>query len=638
MQPIAYYLLKVILCSTVLYAYYLIALKDRKFHYYNRFYLLAIVLFSWIVPLFKITMTYNKSSSLNKPYQLFEVIADNNGSFEEKMLAVTPTFDWSLVFIALIIFVSLIVAVGLVRSLIRIYQLIKTNPSLKIEGLKLILTDTKGTPYSFFSYIFWNRTIDLESKIGKQMLAHEWVHARQKHSADKLFLESMMIIGWFNPIFWILKKELYLIHEFIADDRCIVNNDSSQLAALLLTAAYPQQQTLLTHSFFFSPIKRRIKMLKQISSPQSSYFRRIIALPVAASLFILFAFKTHGVTIEHPAVNNQYTIILDAGHGGMDPGAKSSTGITEAEMALTLAKRIVALNKNDNIRFELSRDKDEFIKVKDRATYAVEKKADLFVSIHLNASPNSQRSGLEIYCPQKGSVGFLRSLPLAGMLKLSLDGEFKSSAVKTRELHKIWVLDHSTVPAVIVLPGYITNPKDLSHLQSRQEEIASKILMGIENYLTQKEKGYIKLPTEEEWKQALPSRTKTSETVKFTPPLIVSDTVKFTPPLIISDTVKFAPPLIIKNRVEIIFDASMTLAVLEKIKAGLKKEKIDLNFEKLEFDPTDGKLSFIKFSVDCHDGFKGSAGLPISKDKKIGFYRDYDPRADSPFGVGDISN
>jgi len=67
----------------------------------------------------------------------------------------------------------------------------------------------------------------------------------------------------------------------------------------------------------------------------------------------------------------------------------------------------------------------------------------------------------------------------------------------------------------------------------------------------------------------------------------------------------------------------MTIAVLEKIKAGLKKEKIDLDFEKLEFNPFEGKLSFIKFHVDCHDGFKGSAEYSISNNKKIGFYRDY---------------
>jgi N-acetylmuramoyl-L-alanine amidase len=204
-------------------------------------------------------------------------------------------------------------------------------------------------------------------------------------------------------------------------------------------------------------------------------------------------------------LDKQYVVVLDAGHGGTDPGAKSSTGITEAEMALAMAKRIVALNKNSNIRFELSRERDEFIRVNDRSTYAVEKKADLFVSIHMNASPNNQISGLEIFCPQQSSLGFLRSLHLAGVLKLTLDSEFKSSAVKTRK-DKIWILDHSTVPAVIVLPGYITNPKDFSHMQSRQEEIASKILMGIENYLTEKERGYIKVPIEAEWQQALPKK------------------------------------------------------------------------------------------------------------------------------------
>lgn len=129
-------------------------------------------------------------------------------------------------------------------------------------------------------------------------------------------------------------------------------------------------------------------------------------------------------------------------------------------------------------------------------------------------------------------------------------------------------------------------------------------------------------------------KTRTSEIVKFTPPLIISDTVKFTPAVIVSDTVIFSPPVIIKNKVEIVFNASMTLAVLEKIKAGLKKEKIDLDFEKLEFNPFDGKLSFIKFHLDCHDGFKGSAEYPISNNKKIGFYRDYIQNVESQFGVG----
>jgi N-acetylmuramoyl-L-alanine amidase len=232
-------------------------------------------------------------------------------------------------------------------------------------------------------------------------------------------------------------------------------------------------------------------MFKQNSSTQSSYFRRIITLPIAASLFFLFAFRTHGVNIEHPVVNNQYTVVLDAGHGGLDPGAKSAAGDKEADLNLQLVKRISALNKNPQIRFELSRDKDEFVKVQDRTIFANDKNADLFVSVHINASPNARTNGLQILCPKKETAAFSQSAILGSLMKSSLEGIFGSTEVKTRT-HGVWVLDKSLIPAVIVQPGFISNEKDVAILKSRQDEIASQILKGIEQFLLQKEKGLIK--------------------------------------------------------------------------------------------------------------------------------------------------
>jgi hypothetical protein len=66
----------------------------------------------------------------------------------------------------------------------------------------------------------------------------------------------------------------------------------------------------------------------------------------------------------------------------------------------------------------------------------------------------------------------------------------------------IWVLDKSTIPAIIVLPGFITNKTDVATIKNRQEEIAAKILSGIEKYLIQKEKGFAQLPNSAEWKNA----------------------------------------------------------------------------------------------------------------------------------------
>jgi N-acetylmuramoyl-L-alanine amidase len=613
----AFYFLKVALCSAVLFGYYLAVLKDRKFHHYNRFYLLGIAVFSWIIPLIEIELTSSKTAYSPQTFQLAEVIADSNSNFENMLVSESQNFDWSSILNFTLLIISCIVAVGVVRSLFRIHRLIRLNPVLRLNGLKLVLTDANGTPYSFFSYVFWNQSVDLQSRVGKQMLAHEWVHAREKHSADKLFIELMMIAGWFNPVFWFLKKELYLIHEYIADSRSVENQDSSMLAELLLSAAYPQQKHLLTHSFFFSPIKRRMNMLKKISSPRFGYFRRLVVLPLAGMLILLFAFRTSEKSVVHADIEQQYLVVLDAGHGGHDAGAKSITGDKESEMSLAMVQRIAAFNRNSKIRFELSRDKDEYMKVTDRANFVAQKKADLFVSIHMNASPSNQRAGLEIYCPQKGSEGFLRSLPLAGTIKLSLDGIFSSAHVKTREKHAIWVLEKASVPAVIVLPGFITNESDLKIFQSRQDEIAARILKGIEDYLSQKEKGLIKLPTEKEWGQAA-ADSKSVNAEAF-------------------NDKSFSPPLIIGKKIEMVFDESMNLAALEKIREGFKKGNINLTYNKLEFDPHSGKLIFIQFAVDCNDGFKGSASLSLSNDKRIGFYRNYDPTAESPFGVGEIN-
>ena len=610
MQPLIFYMLKVALCSALLYGYYLAFLKDRQFHHYNRFYLLAVFLVSWIIPLVKIELKPFDGNSTPVPYQLAEIIADNNSSFEGMAVESQAFFTWDWLPPLIFGIVSFVVLIGVVRSLINIFYLIKRNEVNKFKDLNLVMTDAKGTPYSFFSYIFWNKNLDLDSRIGQQMLAHELVHFRQKHSADKLLIELMMVIGWFNPVFWIVKRELYLIHEFIADNRSIENHDSALLAELLLAAAYPQQRNLLTHPFFFSPIKRRITMLKKNITPRFSYFRRILVIPIVAVLFMLFAFRNSNNNNLALNLDKQYVVVLDAGHGGTDAGAKAATGEKESDMSLQLVQKIVALNKNPMIRFELSRDKDEFVKVTDRTIFANEKKADLFVSVHINASPNKNAKGLELYTPREGSPAYLKSIPLASILNESLANIFSSNAVKTRKM-SIWVLDKSTIPAIIVLPGFITNKTDVATIKNKQEEIAAKILSGIERYLTQKEKGFAQLPNSAEWKNAA-KLASSAANAKNTPELL-------------------------GKRIEIVFTDNMTQRDLEEIKIGLKKINIALNFDRLEFKQNNGKLAYIKYSVDCNDGFKGSASLSITKEKKIGFYRDYNKDVNSPFGVGDIS-
>lgn len=291
MLPIAYYFLQVILCSALMMGYYWVVLRNKRFHQYNRFYLLAIVLLSWIVPLVKIKWGHAVVGNDPQVLQFLSVVADSNSQIEANLSNKGFQWNWD-AFAGIIYFVVAgILLMGTVRALFRLYQLVKTHSCRSVGDVYLILTKAQGTPFSFFRYIFWNEEIDIRSEAGKQILQHELTHVHQKHSFDKLLIQVVLIAGWFNPFFWLIRKELDMIHEFIADRKAVNNGDTASLAQMLLTAAYPQQQFMLTHPFFFSPVKRRLQMLTNNRNPRFSYIRRLVVLPLLGIVVVLFAFR-----------------------------------------------------------------------------------------------------------------------------------------------------------------------------------------------------------------------------------------------------------------------------------------------------------------------------------------------------------
>lgn len=486
MIAVAYYLLKVTICSIILYLYYLAILKNKHFHHYNRFYLLGIVLFSWLFPLIKINPVAQSISSSPAVYHIVQAIADNNASYENMAIENGKTFDWNFLVSLVAGMVSLTILIIFLRSLWNIYSIKRKCSSIYFKEVKLIMTDAPGTPFSFFNYIFWNNSIDPDSKIGYQILLHELTHVREKHSFDKTFIEILMVFGWFNPIFWIIKKELYMVHEFIADEQSVENHDSSTLAEILLTAAFPQQQYILRNSFFFSPIKRRIIMLSKNTNSRFSYLRRFFALPIIMIVVVLFAFKDAADSVHsvHPKLNKKYVVIIDAGHGGRDQGVLSQTDVKEKDLNLSIEKKIKELNTNPDIEIILTRESDEFIPLPKRSELTKSANADLFVSIHANASDNSQKEGLELYISRKETAFHQQSLVLANMLNNTVGKVLPSShGVKIREPQKIWVLENAACPSALIEVGFISNPTDLKIMKENQKEIAEKVLEGINNYL-----------------------------------------------------------------------------------------------------------------------------------------------------------
>ena len=93
----------------------------------------------------------------------------------------------------------------------------------------------------------------------------------------------------------------------------------------------------------------------------------------------------------------RFLVMIDPGHGGYDPGTQSSAGVQEKDLALQIATRLKAALEGRGIRAQLTRSTDVFISLAERTRIANSAGADLFVSIHLNASPNTDTTGIEVY-------------------------------------------------------------------------------------------------------------------------------------------------------------------------------------------------------------------------------------------------
>jgi N-acetylmuramoyl-L-alanine amidase len=518
MQTTIYYFLQVVFWSAIMMGYYWLVLRNNKFHQYNRFYLLALAALSWIVPLIKIH--WNETSFSEDPniYYLLSAVAENNTEIESNFKLNWYNISWQNGLKLLYVGGVLFLLSGFFISLVRIYQLFKLNKVKSLGDIDLVITNAKGTPYSFFRYIFWNEAIDLSSVTGQQILQHEITHVKEKHSFDKIYMQLILIAGWFNPFFWLIKKELHMIHEFIADKKSVDNGDTASLAQMLLAAAYPQHQFNLTNPFFFSPIKRRIAMLTQHQNPRFSYLRRLVVLPLLAITIVLVAFRntqtTQPISVETVIENiykdisgkpvssvapmnielkNSYTIVINAGHGGADKGGVGVDGkSTEAALTLELANAIKALNQNTRLNLVLTRNEDETHSVAEVAAIANKANPDLFVSLHFNSSKNKQLSGTEIYIANPAKTNSYKThLQFANQLANDLDDlKMPFNGIKSRK-EGVYVLQNVNCPSVIIEAGYLSNSTDLEKVKSIQfrEQLAVAILNGIQKYIVAKESG-----------------------------------------------------------------------------------------------------------------------------------------------------
>ncbi|MBN2753506.1 MAG: N-acetylmuramoyl-L-alanine amidase [Candidatus Goldbacteria bacterium] len=209
-----------------------------------------------------------------------------------------------------------------------------------------------------------------------------------------------------------------------------------------------------------------------------------------------------------------FVIIIDPGHGGNDPGAIGPTGLYEKDVVLDVGLKLrEQLKKNKDLKILMTREKDVFIPLKDRAEFANKNKADLFISIHCNAARNRGVQGTRSYIYsrtassreaaeaakfensrggsfdmllsdlKKGAFEYL-SIESAGYIQSSLVKKLKLKWLPT-ERAPFYVLAKTGMPSVLVECAFISNKEEEKKLADAQfrASIAAGIYTGVLDYL-----------------------------------------------------------------------------------------------------------------------------------------------------------
>ena len=180
-------------------------------------------------------------------------------------------------------------------------------------------------------------------------------------------------------------------------------------------------------------------------------------------------------------------VVIDVGHGGKDSGAVGINEIQEKVVVLNVAKEIIRLNKtifDDELDIYLTRYKDTYISLSDRSRLAKTLNADVFVSLHCNASSNNSK-GMEVYVHTPDNI--FTKLSIALGLSVLTEGTQKLGLKKRGiKFANFQVLRNTTFcPVILVEMGFITNTDEAGYFlkAKNRRAIALAMLVGIINYL-----------------------------------------------------------------------------------------------------------------------------------------------------------
>ena len=182
-----------------------------------------------------------------------------------------------------------VLSLRLVWQLFSIIRLAVISRKQEVEGITVHLLRGEGSPFSFFRWVFMYPST-LEGKQLHEVMVHECTHVSGLHSLDTLFSELFSIACWFNPFAWLMKQEVRMNLEYLADESVLSDGNarkSYQYHLLGLAYRQPNESTKIANNFNLLPLKKRIKMMNKRRTSEIGKAKYLLFAPLAGALLMV---------------------------------------------------------------------------------------------------------------------------------------------------------------------------------------------------------------------------------------------------------------------------------------------------------------------------------------------------------------
>ena len=182
-----------------------------------------------------------------------------------------------------------VLSLRLVWQLFSIIRLAVISRKQEVEGITVHLLKGEGSPFSFFRWVFMYPST-LEGRQLHEVMVHECTHVSGHHSLDTLFSELFSIACWFNPFAWLMKQEVRMNLEYLADESVLSDGNarkSYQYHLLGLEYRQPNESTKIANNFNLLPLKKRIKMMNKRRTSEIGKAKYLLFAPLAGVLLMV---------------------------------------------------------------------------------------------------------------------------------------------------------------------------------------------------------------------------------------------------------------------------------------------------------------------------------------------------------------